>query len=56
MRDVEPDERSDIYTGHRMVEGINYNSLDRIVTSFVDAALATTFTDAAGAGVDHEVS
>ncbi|WP_066795242.1 hypothetical protein [Sphingomonas soli] len=27
------------YPGHQMVEGVNYNSLDRIVTAFVDAAL-----------------
>jgi hypothetical protein len=31
----------DFYPGHQMVEGINYNSLDRIVTAFVDAALST---------------
>lgn len=31
--------RDDIYPGHEMVAGINYNSLDRIVTAFVDAAL-----------------
>lgn len=30
------------YPGHQMVEGINYNSLDRIVTAFVDAALSST--------------
>lgn len=29
----------DFYPGHQMVSGINYNSLDRIVTAFVDAAL-----------------
>jgi len=29
------------YPGHQMVEGINYNSLDRIVTAFVDSALST---------------
>lgn len=32
--------REDIYPGHVMVTGINYNSLDRIVTAFVDAALS----------------
>lgn len=31
-----------LYPGHAMVDGINYNSLDRIVTAFVDAALAST--------------
>jgi hypothetical protein len=30
----------DFYPGHHTVAGINYNSLDRIVTAFVDAALA----------------
>lgn len=39
VREVERDERSDIYTGHRTVPQINFNSLDRIVTAFVDAAL-----------------
>ncbi len=29
----------EMYPGHVMVAGINYNSLDRIVTAFVDAAL-----------------
>lgn len=40
VREVEQDESSDIYTGHRTVPQINFNSLDRIVTAFVDAALA----------------
>lgn len=32
----------DIYPGHVSVSGINYNSLNRIVTAFVDAALTAT--------------
>lgn len=34
------------YPGHQMVQGLNYNSLDRIVTAFVDAALAQPAPDA----------
>ena len=33
------------YPGHQMVEGLNYNSLDRIVTAFVDAALLARDSD-----------
>jgi hypothetical protein len=39
-----------LYPGHNMVEGINYNSLDRIVTAFVDAALAREAEIRAGEG------
>jgi hypothetical protein len=42
------------YHGHQMVKGINYNSLDRIVTAFVDAALAASPSDSVG-GVEGAI-
>jgi hypothetical protein len=36
----------EIYEGHKIVGTINYNSLDRIVTAFVDDALASAGTGA----------
>ncbi len=46
-----------IYTGHAPVSGINYNSLDRIVTAFVDEALAhPPATDAIRAAAFEEAA
>ncbi len=42
------------YHGHQMVKGINYNSLDRIVTAFVDAALSASPSDSVG-GVEGAI-
>ncbi|QEH81154.1 hypothetical protein EIK56_24950 [Sphingomonas sp. C8-2] len=45
-----------IYPGHVGVQGINYNSLNRIVTAFVDAALASTPQLAAAETVEQAVA
>lgn len=50
-RDYAQPLRDDIYPGHEMVRGINHNSLDRIVTAFVDAALTTPPAPRMGDGV-----